>query len=141
MRIRLCHPRSLIKRKKREARYNAMSARNNGHMKYDCQNKENEEKKKDVKGKKVLKARIDSDGEDKEIEEELSEFCFMALEEEEDEGKVDLQQTFENLYKDSIMLARKNKELKEMMETMAKENMELRDKVAIIENDLANYLN
>lgn len=64
---------------------------------------------------------IDSDEKDKEIEEALSDFYFMAMEEEEEEDNNDLQQAFEDLYKDSIMLAKKNKELKDMMETMVKE--------------------
>lgn len=41
-------------------------------MKYDCPNKEQEKKKKDVKGKEVLKASIDSDDEEKKIEEAFS---------------------------------------------------------------------
>lgn len=41
----------------------------------------------------------------------------MSIEEEEDQ--VDLQQPFDDIYKDSIMLAKKNEELKEVMESMA----------------------
>lgn len=41
--------------------------------------------------------------------------------------KDELQQAFEDFYRDSIILARKDKELKSMMEGMAKENKELSD--------------
>lgn len=93
-------------------------------------------KKKDVKGKKMFQDSIDSDEKDKEIEEALSDFCFMAMEEEEDEDNNDLQQAFEDLNKDSIMLAKKNKELKDMMETMVKEIKKMKDKVASMEKKL-----
>lgn len=41
----------------------------------------------------------------------------MAIEEVENEDKDDHHQTFEDLHKDSIMLAEKNKEPKDVMET------------------------
>lgn len=85
-----------------------------------------------MKGKKVLNASINSDDKDKKIEEELSEFCFMAIEDAEDEDKDELQRAFKDYYRDSIMLAKKKKELKDMMEVMANENKELKDKVASI---------
>lgn len=69
----------------------------------------------------------------KEIEEALSEFCIVVTEEVLDEDKDELQQAFEDLSRDSTMLAKKNKELNNMMETMAKENKELKDIVASME--------
>lgn len=92
------------------------------------------DKKKDVKGNKVLKASIDSEDEHKDIEGVLSEFCFVEIEDVEDEDKYELQQAFEGLYKDSIMLAKKNKELKDMIKTMTKVNKKLKDKVTIIKD-------
>lgn len=91
--------------------------------------KEKRREGKDVKGKKVLKASIDSEDEDKEIEEAISEFYFMATEQVEVEDKDELQKAFEDIYKDSIMLVKKNKELKSIMEIMAKENKELKGEV------------
>lgn len=47
-----------------------------------------------------------------------------------DEENDKLQQTFEDIYHNSIILSKKKKELKGMMEAMAKENNELKEKVA-----------
>lgn len=84
----------------------------------------------------MLQDNNDSDEKDKEIEEALSDFYLMAIEEDEDEDNNDLPQAFEDLYKDSIILAKKNKELKDMMENMAKEIKKLKDKVASMEKNL-----
>lgn len=54
----------------------------------------------------------------------------------EDEDRDELQQDFEDLYKDSITLAKKNKELKDVMEAMAKENQTLMNKMANMEKDI-----
>lgn len=97
------------------------------HMKHVCSNMERE-------GKKVLTASIDSNDEHKESKEALIEFCFM-IEEEKDEDRDELQQAFED-DKYSIMIVKKNKELKNMMESMANENKELKEKVASMEKDL-----
>lgn len=70
-----------------------------------------------------------------EIEEAFSKFCFMAAEDIKDEDKDNLQQAFED-YKDSFMLAKKDKELKGIMEAVAKDNKELKDKVASLEENL-----
>lgn len=58
-------------------------------------------------GKKVLKASVESDDEENKIEKVISEFCFMAIEQVEDKDNDELQQAFEDLHKDSIMLAKK----------------------------------
>lgn len=60
----------------------------------------------------------------------------MAIEEEGDEEKDDIQQAFEDLYKDLIILSKKNKEPKDMMESIGKENKKLEDKVASMVKDL-----
>lgn len=52
----------------------------------------------------------------------FGEFCFRAIEDVEDEDKDKLQQAFEDLYKDLFMLAKKSKELKDIIEAMTKEN-------------------
>lgn len=104
------------------------------HMKHVCSNMEREGKKYDLKEKKVLTASIESNDEHKEIKEALIEFCFM-IEEEKDEDRDELQQAFED-DKYSIMIVKKNKELKNMMESMANENKELKEKVASMEKDL-----
>lgn len=48
-------------------------------MKHECPKKEMDEKKKDVKGKKVIKAFIESDDEENELEEVLSKFCCIEI--------------------------------------------------------------
>lgn len=58
----------------------------------------------------------------------------MEIEDVEDEDKHELQQAFEILYKDSIMLAKKNKDLKDMIEAMTKVNKKLKDKVTGIKD-------
>lgn len=83
----------------------------------------------------MLKDNINSD-EDKKIKYSLSEFCFMAIDEEENENMDDLQQIFEDLDKDSVMLTKKNKELKEKMKIMANKNKKLTDKVVSMEKKL-----
>lgn len=60
----------------------------------------------------------------------------MSIKDIEDEDKDDLQQTFEDFYKKSFMMAKKNKGLKGIMEAMTKENKELKGKVASLEEDL-----
>lgn len=82
-----------------------------------------------------LQANIDSDN--KANEDSLSEFCFMAMENgEEVEENDELQQAFEDLRHESITLANKNKEMKIMMEKMAKETNEQKKKVASMEKNL-----
>lgn len=52
-----------------------MDCKKYGHMKHQCPNKE-EDKKKDVKRKKVLKSNIESDNEEKYIMKLLVSFVF-----------------------------------------------------------------
>lgn len=98
--------------------------------------KKRKKRKRMWKKESAQKASLDSDDEDKEIEETLNEFFFMAIEEERDEEKDDIQQAFEDLYKDLIILSKKNKEPKDMMESIGKENKKLEDKVASMVKDL-----
>lgn len=65
----------------------------------------------------------------------------MAIEEEGHEKNDDIQQAFEDLQKDLMMLAKKNKEPKDMMESMGKENKKLEDKVLAWKRTLRNHLN
>lgn len=82
-----------------------------------------------------LQACIDSDNESN--EDSLSEFCFMAMENgEEVQENDELQQAFEDLHHESITVAKKNKEMKIMLETMAKETNEQKEKVAGMEENL-----
>lgn len=52
----------------------------------------------------------------------FGEFCFRAIEDVEDEDTDELQHDFEDPYKDSFKLAKKNKGLKDMIEALTKEN-------------------
>lgn len=63
------------------------------------------EKDQEPKGKKALQAWVDSDDESDDL---LSEFCFMAIEE---EKKKYFKRAFEELYVESLCMAKKNKEL------------------------------
>lgn len=60
-------------------------------MKHEFLKKEKNKNKKDVKGKKVLKACIECDDEENETEEALGEFSFMAIEEIEGEDIYEFQ--------------------------------------------------
>lgn len=52
-----------------------------------------------------------------ESEDSVSEFCFMTIEEEWEE---DFERAFQELYVETIYLAKKNKELKEQLEAITK---------------------
>ena len=81
-----------------------------GHMQNECSNK------KDDKGKKVLQVSM-SDNESLSDDEDLSEYCFMTI----DDLEGDLQCAFNDLYNDSMLITRKNKELKRLVDTLNNE--------------------
>lgn len=75
------------------------------------------------------------------MEKTLSEFCFMDIENDKNiEENNKLQQAFEDFYHESITLAKKNKEMKNMIEAMAQENKELKEKVANLKKDLSQSI-
>ena len=88
--------------------------------------------KKD-KGKKVLHATSDHEASDDDDEFGLREFCFMAHDDEdiqedmEEEDQGELQLAFDELFSNSLDLARKNKELKLQVEKLINENTQLID--------------
>lgn len=75
-----------------------------GHVMHECPAKD---RIKIIRGIRLLQAIVESDGEGN--EDCLSEFCFMAIEEENEE---DFKRTFEELYMKTICMTKKNKELK-----------------------------
>lgn len=72
---------------------------------HECPIKDNDQ---DLKGKKVLQATMESNDDDS--NNCLSEFCFMAIEEEKEE---DFEMALDEFYVETIYVVKKNKELKE----------------------------
>lgn len=71
----------------------------------------------DPKAKKVLHDTVDSDDEGSELD-CLSEFCFVAIEE---EMEIDFETSFYQLYAETIHMTKKNKELREQLQTITQE--------------------
>ena len=85
-----------------------------GHMQNECPNK------KDDKGKKVLQVSM-NDNESLSDDEDLSKYCFMAI----DDLEGDLQCAFNELYNDSLLITKKNKELKSLVNSLKREKERL----------------
>lgn len=92
-----------------------------GHVMHECPTKDNDQ---DLMGKRVLQATMKPD--DEGSDDCLSEFCFLAME---DGREKDFEWAFEELYVESIYIAKKNKKLIEQIEAINKEKEALKKKL------------